>query len=377
MNPEHQTSAAAVRPRITLRGIVIAVVIYILYSVLYSLLVIIYQPGAGPFVGIFQGIFLGILLQGILSLIPWYVVIRRMDDRPWPWRLMAHAVLGTLFAFSWHALYVASFLWLFGPEIAAHARLNENKIWLIYGAFIFYVIQFSIIHVIWSAQKLRDRERQAALLRDMARQSELAALKAQIQPHFLFNTLNTISATIRVNPEEAREMIAGLAHLLRYAMNSFQRDFVTLGDEIEFIRTYLNLEQKRFSDRLSYHIDVPPDLLPHPVPPMILQPLVENAVRHGIASKKEGGRVILRIREQDGRISFSIRDTGAGLNGQPREDLWRKGIGLSNTDRRLRHLYGNSAGLVLHELNDQGLEVSFTIPTQYRETSHDAKGHRD
>ncbi|MDQ7065911.1 MAG: histidine kinase [candidate division KSB1 bacterium] len=363
MNQLSRAAAAdlASRPRITARGVLIALGIYELYSLLYTIMIVQQNPQWVPFWPTFAGMSLGTLLEGVLSLGPWYVVFRKMDQSRWPLKLLAHAVLGLIFSVTWYEIYSWLFLQVWGPQVYAFAQIGQNRVWLINGAFTFYVIQFSILHVIHSLQKLREREQQTARLQELAREREIAALKAQINPHFLFNTLNTISAMVKNKPEVARNMIAQLAELMRYTLQSFQRDFVKLDEELTFIRNYLTLEHRRFSDRMTFDIHVEVDVEDARVPPMILQPLIENAIRHGIAPKEEGGRIHIDVRNQDGRLRFCIRDTGIGMNGADSEP---QGVGLKNTNERLLRLFGVEAQLQIQSYPGKGTEVQFTIPLQ-------------
>jgi LytS/YehU family sensor histidine kinase len=158
-------------------------------------------------------------------------------------------------------------------------------------------------------------------------------------------------------------MIAKLAGLMRYALDSAERDRVSLREELDFVGRYLDLERHRFSDRLEAHVDVevPDDALDTPVPPMVLQPLVENALRHGIAPSEAGGRVTVRVTERDDRLRVRVEDTGVGPDpgSAPAE---ADGTGLANTSTRLEHTYGPDAALHTAENDPTGFAVWFSIP---------------
>jgi LytS/YehU family sensor histidine kinase len=246
----------------------------------------------------------------------------------------------------------------------ATKEMEANYQWILYGTFTLYAIQFALYHLVRNVQRLRQKEQQATELLAVAREQQLAALKAQVNPHFLFNTLNSISATLKQDPDQAREMIARLAGLMRYALDSAERDRVSLREEVNFVRRYLALARHRFSNRLDAHVDVdaPDDALDTPVPPMVLQPLVENALRHGIAPSEEGGRVTVQISENSDRLDVRVEDTGVGPEtDRPLADA-DEGTGLANTTTRLEHTFGPDAALHTAPNDPTGFAVWFSIP---------------
>jgi hypothetical protein len=182
--------------------------------------------------------------------------------------------------------------------------------------------------------KYRDRERVAARLEVSLTEARLHALELQIQPHFLFNTLNSISALVRTaRQREAVTMIAGLSDLLRYSLDHAGEQQVTLASELAIIERYLEIEHLRFPDRMAFEIDVPAEVRCAVVPTLLLQPLVENAIRHGIAQSAGPGRVAIRARRDGDQLCIDVHNTGTLA-----ED-YRAGVGLRNTMARLRHLY--------------------------------------
>lgn len=187
--------------------------------------------------------------------------------------------------------------------------------------------------------------------------SELAAIRAQLNPHFLYNVFNTISASVPPEQEETRELIAQLSDLFRYQLKASRVERLPLADELEFVEKYLALERARFEDRLEVEIDVPLALRQRLIPPMILQPLVENAIKHGIAEQIRGGKVSIRIWESKEGLAFEVTDTGVGL--ADKEAAFQKGVGLSNTQLRLEKLYNSS--LQLSDNEPTGLRVQFCI----------------
>jgi signal transduction histidine kinase len=193
--------------------------------------------------------------------------------------------------------------------------------------------------------------------------AELQALKMQLHPHFLFNTLHSISALMPHHPDAARTMITRLGDFLRMTLESSGVQEVTLKQEIEFLRCYLEIEQIRFQDRLETRVDVASNALDAKVPNLILQPVVENAIRHGIAARSDRGRIEITGRTQNGSLCIQVRDNGAGLishrNG---ENLFQTGIGLANTEARLERLYGRRHRLDLTNDPLGGSVVTLEIP---------------
>lgn len=167
-------------------------------------------------------------------------------------------------------------------------------------------------------------------------------------------------------------MIAQLAKLLRYALESADEDLVPLEEELAFTRSYLSLASKRFGDRLDVEFDIAPETQDSQLPPMVLQPLVENAIRHGIGPSERGGTVRIATVRRDGEVEVDVEDTGVGIRDGEWDRLMDEGIGLKNTDGRLRTLFGDSHGLALEPNDPSGLRVRFSIPFR---TSESAQEH--
>ena len=226
------------------------------------------------------------------------------------------------------------------------------------------VVVFPIIHGTETAlryfRQLREKERLEKELRTLATQAELRALKAQINPHFLFNTLNTIAQLVHTDPAKAEATIERLAQMLRYVLAGSERVVVPLAEELTFVDSYLTIEQARFGDRLHVNREVPSQIQNVLVPSLILQPLVENAVRHG---RGQDGRVELTIRVQPegSQVSVAIADQGPGMPSQYAIGQSR-GFGLRNVDQRLRATYGPGYGIELRENEPRGTVVTVRFP---------------
>ena len=347
------------KPRMTVKGIALAGCFWALYTLLYALLIA--QSEGIPFMWALPGQAMAAAVLALFSVPVWLLTVRGMDDWHGGWVVAAHLVIGPVYAWAGLETHLALLTAVAGAPVAGEVEARYG--WIAASNGTIYAIQFAIYHLVRSTQRLRLQERQAAEYRARAREQELAALKAQINPHFLFNTLNSISAAVKTTPEHTREMIAQLADLLRYALTGAQRDLVPLRDELRFVTAYLDLEAHRFSDRLQVSVDVQVDdaALDTPVPPMVLHPLVENAVQHGIAPREAGGTITLRITPDDGRLRVTVADTGFGPGAaDPLDDP--DGLGLTNTDQRLRHAMGPDAGLRTETVAPHGFRVAFSVP---------------
>ncbi len=212
-------------------------------------------------------------------------------------------------------------------------------------------------------RRFREGQLRTLQLEAQLSQAQLQALKMQLHPHFLFNTLHSISALLNKDTEAARQMITRLGDFLRLTLENSGSQEVTLQQEMEFLSCYLEIERIRFRNRLVTHMDVAPQLLEARVPNLILQPIVENAIRHGIAPRSSPGLIEIEAKHQNGALRIQVRDNGPGLpKHRTSENLFRKGLGLSNTETRLERLYGAAHLFDLSNDPDGGLIVTLEIP---------------
>ena len=233
--------------------------------------------------------------------------------------------------------------------------LNADWEMMTYWAFVAFV------HALDYHRESQERELTAAQLQTQLAEAQLEALQRQLHPHFLFNTLNTISALMHRDVNAADEMLVQLSDLLRLTLDRVGTQQVPLKDEVDFLRKYLEIEQTRFGDRLQVNIDVDPEVLDAPVPNLILQPLVENALRHGIGPRIGAGRVDVKARQVGGGLMLTVRDNGVGLS-PDKLNAFHSGVGLSNTRSRLENLYGDRHRFEFQTPPGGGLLVTIVIP---------------
>lgn len=230
-------------------------------------------------------------------------------------------------------------------------------------------------HAVYFYRSLRERtlkaaqlEAQLAQARLQATEAQLQALKMQIHPHFLFNTLQNISALLAEDAAAADRMIARLGDFLRLTLDNSGSQTVTLREELNFLERYLEIERVRFQDRLTTHFDIEPQTLEAQAPNLILQPIIENAIKHGLAQRTSAGRIEVHAARRDDWLRIEVRDNGAGLpsHAEPSGAVseGRAGLGLANTRARLQRLYGPAHRFELSNAADGGLLVTLEIPFQ-------------
>lgn len=281
----------------------------------------------------------------------------RFDAGNWGRSLAAHAAGSAVFSLAYMILRAWIGEWQSAARFSDAFKPLLVKTWH-FNLLIYWVI-VAVTHAVDYYHKYQERELRASELEKRLAQAKLQALQMQLNPHFLFNTLHSISSLMHKDVEAADRMITRLGDLLRAALAGSGTQEVTLRQELEFLQRYLEIEQTRFGDRLSVKLDVAPDTLDARVPNLILQPLVENAIRHGIEPHARPGRIELRARREAGELALNVCDNGGGLRngGQTKE-----GVGLSNTRARLRGLYGDAHHFELCDGADGGLRVQVTIP---------------
>jgi LytS/YehU family sensor histidine kinase len=279
------------------------------------------------------------------------------------WRRVAaiHVPAGLAVALAHVVAHLAIFWTLCGPGHAPvttfGAFLRMQFAFDYHFALLLYAVILVMLRGLDSQRRLRDEQLRSAQLASQLAQSQLRTLRVQLQPHFLFNTLNAISALALANPMQARQMIARLSDLLRLTLEERHALEVPLSRELELLGCYLDIQQVRFQDRLSTHIDVAMDTVHAAVPSMILQPLVENALRHGLLDKPEPGQLHVVSRREGDDLYLHVDDDGLGL-----PEGISEGLGLGNTRARLHVLFGEAASVVLARKAEGGTRVELRFP---------------
>jgi two-component system, LytTR family, sensor kinase len=287
---------------------------------------------------------------------------RRSAGRNWPRFLLLHAPAGIGVALAQTLLQLLIFWTLSGPgkmPVTSFGGFVQMEFAYKYqqGLVIYWVI-LAVLRGMDSRRRLRDERLRRTQLETQLAQAQLQALRMQLQPHFLFNTLNAISALALADPLQARLMIARLSDFLRLTLEERHAPQVPLARELEFLTCYLGIQQVRFQDRLSTQLDVDDDTLAAAVPNLILQPLVENALRHGLQDKPGAGILRISTRRDGAHLQLRVDDDGLGL--PPAGTL--EGIGLGNTRSRLRMLFGDAAGLELSAIPGGGTRAEVHLP---------------
>lgn len=288
-------------------------------------------------------------------------------------RIVLHLVFSLLFCVAWATcgqILRVVLVSIFAPQLFQNA--NWSRIGLEWLSWIFITLPFGVAvylcmvgieHATRYFIEAREREVQVARLSEQLSSARFAALQAQLNPHFLFNTLNTIAVLVRDNERAtAVRIVEHLSELLRSTLTRHQANEVTLGEELELVRQYVAIEQARFSDRLRPEFSIPDSLLSAAIPSFALQHLVENAIRHGIARRTDAGLLIVAAERVGEFLQLTVIDDGPGVDPQLAPPA---GHGIENTRERLRALYGDRASLVITRRAEGGTIATLRVP--YRE----------
>jgi two-component system LytT family sensor kinase len=293
----------------------------------------------------------GALRVSALQWLPWLVVgpcvillAQRLPLRgaSWPRNLGVHLI--TMFV------------------VAAVVTRSSGVAYLrnIHQVAIVYWLLVAGTHLADSLRRASDRESHVARLETQLADARLAALQAQLHPHFLFNTLHAVSSLIHEDPDAAEDMLTALSDLLRTTLGRGSQREVPLHDEIDFLERYLEIQKMRLGDRLRVTLDIAPDVTDVLVPSFAIQPLVENAIRYAIAPRRDGGHLEIRAERAADRLRLTVADDGPGLAGQPGDGSgW--GIGLENTRERLAQLYGDDCHFTIADRAQGGAAVTIDI----------------
>lgn len=288
-----------------------------------------------------------------------------LDKQHWRRSVLVHGAGVFVFTTAHVAMAVATRMLTYAAigESTASWRLETQRMFFLNfdWEMMTYWAVVGLSHALGYHREVQARTLRASQLETRLVEARLQSLQRQLQPHFLFNTLNTISALMHRDVEAADAMIARLSDLLRISLQMVGVQEISLKEELDFLSKYLEIEQTRFRDRLTVVFDVHPDTFDALVPNLILQPLVENAIKHGIGPRPTPGRITIRSRRAGGLLELIVQDDGVGLSAARLSDF-NRGVGLSNTRSRLEHLYGSLHRFEFRQPAEGGLLVSMAIP---------------
>jgi sensor histidine kinase YesM len=299
-----------------------------------------------------------------LAATPFLLTLSRrfpLERRRWKKNLLIH--LAASFAISLVLLgiyvFIARLVISEMGRVAFPLSFRNQFIASFHAEVLTYWAVIGLSHALDYYRKYREREVRASQLEAQLARAQLDALRMQLQPHFLFNTLNTISVLMAEDVALANRLLLRLSDLLRLALRNNESHEVSLREELEFLRNYLEIEQTRFQDRLTVTFKVEEDAVDAQVPNLILQPLVENAIRHAVAAKATSSLVEISAARRNGEVQLQVRDDGPGISS---DAVAANGIGLRNTRERLEKLYGPFHSFQLTPAQGGGLQVTITIP---------------
>jgi len=284
-----------------------------------------------------------------------------LEQGTWPRRVFAHLAIAFLVPF-----YRAILAVVLGGPLQWYIDVPAFAVIIVQNFMpnvVLYCTITGVAHAVFYAARSLDREKLAARLEQDLSAARLNALEAQLRPHFLFNALNTISAFIRSDPDTAERMVARLSELLRHTLNrvSEGQTQTELREELEVLESYLDIERERFKDRLRVEFRIDSETLRAFVPPLLLQPLVENAIRHGIAPRPSAGCVSISSKREGDRLVLTVEDDGVGV--QPASNHFpERGLGLQSTRARLDSVYGSRYLLEAKNKSEGGVLVTIDVP---------------
>jgi two-component system LytT family sensor kinase len=318
------------------------------------------------------------LLWGLVSpLVLWFCWRWPLSGGRWRTTLPLHLLAGLLLpaAFIAPATLARYALGRALADPSLYQPLSPGLLFhFLVGNIFTYIDVVAVGHALHYARDSRAKDLRASRLEARLAEAQLQVLRMQLHPHFLFNTLHTISALMQKDLKAADRMLALLGDLLRDSFAKIGAQEVSLKQELEFLERYLEIEKTRFQDRLRVETHVDPETLDAEVPNLLLQPLVENALRHGIARRREAGLVELVARRENGRLELRVRDDGPGLPSEA-EMSRRGGVGLANTQARLQQLYGSAHRFELLNRPEGGLEVILSLPFRVQGQGLDERAH--
>ena len=335
-------------------------------AVLYTIVMRYTAAGDWPTAAVYTFTYLGPAMA--LGAFFWIKIQRKIQWERLSWlqllfRELAHAAAYTI---GMHVFYVL-LLWAMGGRGTVHAAVDQRLGWeLLFGAQL-YIVQAAVFHSIRISAKLRRKEIAAAEAESLRIRAEMEALRGQLNPHFLFNSLHSITALVRSDPSRAEEALLQFAGLLRRVLELKREtaDEVSLTEEMTFVDDYLAIERLRLEGRLRVNRTISAEALACRLPAFSVQPLVENAIRYAVAPRRDGGTMMLDGAVRDGRLVFTVADDGPGAD--PATIASAPGVGLSVIRRRLQLQYGDRAAFSVDTAPGKGFRVTLALPANRKE----------
>ncbi len=306
-----------------------------------------------------SGYIWGVLTPAVLWFGNHWPIRLRTWKRSFPIHVLANLLLTAVGVFG-----EASLAWL--PRKGTWAFSAALRHYFVHHAQICFLTYWGLLaalHIYRMYDRARRRELHAAQLEAQLTEAHLAALRSQLQPHFLFNTLQAATMLIYEDPQGAEEILLSLSELLRSSLQTLNRQEIPLRDEIEFLKHYAAIQRRRFGDRLRFDFEIQEAAQSCAVPSLLLQPLVENAIQHGIGIRKQADVVSIQAFLDQNRLTIEIKNQNGALN-ETLEKLVPRGVGLSNTIARLERLYGSQQAFVIRNIAPRGVLVSLSIPAR-------------
>ena len=303
-------------------------------------------------------------LFGVLAPAAIWLGLRRPIDsctwkRSFPIHLAASILLTALGVFTEASIgwFLHASQWTYWAALrhyfTQHTQICVVAYWVLLGVF----------HVYRIYDQARRRDVHAAKLEAQLREAQLMTLRCQLQPHFLFNTLQAATTSVYDDPQGAEEILLSLSELLRISLQALDRQEIPLHEEIEFLKYYTAIQKKRFGNRLEFDFEIEEECGPCAIPALLLQPLIENAIRYGIGVRKEPDVITVRAFAKEDLLHIEICNLTSALDGAL-DKLASRGVGLANTVARLKHLYGPKHSFVIRNLSPRGVAVSLSLPVR-------------
>ena len=350
-------------PRSFLRNLIYTLIFNLMFAIAFTLLAYVFNRkiGLAQFPELFGW---NIVMSNVIGFAFWIVfsalgpVIRGVNGRSFWFIALFYAILSTAI--------VTGSMWGFALVTGQKDMLNSiGSLEQFFTSFVISLVISLFISILWKRRAeeltaqiaLAEEQERVANAERAATEANLRALQAQIEPHFLFNTLANVTSLIHTKPDDAKRMLEDFIAYLRATLAATREQHSTLGGEFEMMKNFLSILKIRMGERLQVHLDLPSELHNAAIPPMLLQPLIENAIKHGLEPKLEGGSIALTAARDDDSVRIFIVDTGSGFSNKR-----SNGIGLKNVRERIEKLYGARGSVLIEENLPGGTKVMVTIP---------------